>query len=123
MNAVVESPFLTQPNPREWGFVRAIPSTLLATLLKAYRLVISPLYGPVCKFFPSCSAYALEAVTVHGAVKGSLLGARRLCRCHPWQSGGIDPVPPGRRIWPNGHLPRIIELNHPVVPPDPSDED
>lgn len=66
---------------------------VLIALLRAYRAVISPLYGQVCKFYPSCSAYALEAVTVHGAVRGSWLAARRLGRCHPWSLGGYDPVP------------------------------
>ena len=67
---------------------------LLIGLVKAYRLLISPLYGQVCRYHPSCSAYALEAVTVHGAVRGSLLGLRRITRCHPWAAGGYDPVPP-----------------------------
>ena len=66
---------------------------LLIGLLKLYRLVISPLYGNVCRYYPSCSAYALRAVSVHGAVKGSWLAARRLLRCHPWAAGGYDPVP------------------------------
>ena len=66
---------------------------VLIGLLKAYRLVISPLYGDVCRYYPSCSAYALRAVGVHGAVKGSWLAGRRLLRCHPWAAGGYDPVP------------------------------
>ena len=66
---------------------------LLIALLKVYRLVISPLYGNVCRYHPSCSAYALRAVEVHGAVKGSWLAGRRLLRCHPWAPGGYDPVP------------------------------
>jgi uncharacterized protein len=65
----------------------------LIWLLKGYRVVISPLYGPVCKYYPSCSAYALEAVTVHGAAKGTWLAGRRLASCHPWSLGGYDPVP------------------------------
>lgn len=67
---------------------------LLIGLLKAYRAVISPLYGQVCRYHPSCSAYALEAVTRHGGVRGSWLAVRRLGRCHPWAAGGYDPVPP-----------------------------
>jgi len=66
----------------------------LIWFLRAYRLLISPLYGQVCRYHPSCSAYALDAVTVFGAVRGSWLAARRVCRCHPWASGGYDPVPP-----------------------------
>src|SRR5688572_6118925 len=66
---------------------------LLIGLLRLYRLVISPLYGSVCRYYPSCSAYALRAVSVHGAAKGSWLALRRLLRCHPWAAGGYDPVP------------------------------
>ena len=66
---------------------------VLIGLLKAYRFAISPLYGQVCRYHPSCSAYALEAVTVHGSVKGSWLAVRRVGRCHPWARGGYDPVP------------------------------
>jgi putative membrane protein insertion efficiency factor len=66
---------------------------LLIGFLKVYRLVISPLYGDVCRYYPSCSAYALRAVGVHGAAKGTWLAARRLLRCHPWAAGGYDPVP------------------------------
>ena len=66
---------------------------VLIGLLKGYRAVISPLYGSVCKYYPSCSAYALEAVTVHGAWRGTVLAVRRLAHCHPWSLGGYDPVP------------------------------
>lgn len=114
----VEVPFTTLPDAEVWGPVRALPSAAAAGVLVSYRTLISPLYGQVCRFFPSCSAYALEAVQVHGAVKGGWLAARRLGRCHPWTDGGVDPVPPGRRIWPAGRQPRIIELNHPPIPPD-----
>jgi putative membrane protein insertion efficiency factor len=66
----------------------------LLSLLHVYRAGISPLLGPRCRFAPSCSAYAVEAVTLHGAARGSLLAARRLARCHPLHPGGHDPVPP-----------------------------
>ncbi len=66
---------------------------LLAGVLRAYRAVISPIYGDVCKFYPTCSSYALDAVLTHGAFKGSWLSVRRLVRCHPWSMGGYDPVP------------------------------
>jgi putative membrane protein insertion efficiency factor len=67
---------------------------LLIALLRGYRLLISPLYGQVCRYHPSCSAYALDAVRVHGSIRGSWLTLRRLGRCHPWAAGGYDPVPP-----------------------------
>jgi putative membrane protein insertion efficiency factor len=66
---------------------------VLIGLLRAYRLVISPLYGNVCRYYPSCSAYALTAVQTHGAARGTWLAAKRLARCHPWARGGYDPVP------------------------------
>jgi putative membrane protein insertion efficiency factor len=66
---------------------------LLVGLLTVYRRFVSPLLGPRCRFYPSCSAYALQAVQVHGALRGSWLAARRLSRCHPFHAGGIDPVP------------------------------
>ncbi|KRE67038.1 membrane protein insertion efficiency factor YidD [Arthrobacter sp. Soil761] len=94
-------------------FLWNLPRNVLILLLMAYRKVVSPLYGPVCRFFPSCSAYALEAVTVHGAVKGSWLAVRRLGHCHPWNAGGVDHVPAGHREWPAGQTPTIVVLNNP----------
>jgi len=67
---------------------------LLTALLRFYQLAISPMLGPRCRFYPTCSNYAIEALRVHGAARGSWLAARRVCRCHPWNAGGIDPVPP-----------------------------
>ncbi len=66
-------------------------------LLTGYRRFVSPLLGPRCRFYPSCSAYALEAVQVHGALRGSWLAVRRLSRCHPFHAGGMDPVPAPRK--------------------------
>src|SRR5579864_3766294 len=63
-------------------------------LLRAYRLVISPLLPMACRFVPSCSAFAIEAVEQHGAWRGILLASRRVSRCHPWHAGGYDPVQP-----------------------------
>src|ERR1700683_3261134 len=69
---------------------------VLVVLLTAYRRLISPLLPPSCRFYPSCSTYALEAVQVHGALRGAWLAVRRLSRCHPFHAGGLDPVPPAR---------------------------
>lgn len=98
-------------------FIWRLPCTVLIAVLTAYRALISPLYGQVCRYFPSCSAYALEAVTVHGAVKGSYLAFRRVIRCHPWAGGGIDHVPAHAQHdfsrLSREETPRIVMLNHP----------
>lgn len=67
--------------------------TLLLLLLRAYQLGISPFLGQNCRFYPTCSTYAAEAIREHGAAKGGRLAAKRLCKCHPWHPGGVDPVP------------------------------
>jgi uncharacterized protein len=69
------------------------PRRILGTAIRGYQLIISPLLPPSCRFTPSCSQYALEAVGRHGALRGSWLAARRLARCHPFHPGGFDPVP------------------------------
>lgn len=71
----------------------------LIGLIKAYRLVLSPWLGSSCRFTPTCSAYALQAVQDHGALAGSYLGACRVLRCHPWCAGGHDPVPPKNELF------------------------
>ncbi|MDA8140119.1 MAG: membrane protein insertion efficiency factor YidD [Desulfobacteraceae bacterium] len=63
------------------------------TVIRAYQLIISPLIGPACRFVPSCSHYAIEAIERYGVLKGGCMALRRLLRCHPWGSGGFDPVP------------------------------
>ncbi len=84
-----------QGEPKEaacagWQWWLALP---LAALLRLYQLVLSPLLGPHCRFAPSCSEYARQALLRHGVWRGSLLAARRLARCHPRHPGGWDPVP------------------------------
>ncbi|WP_149203414.1 membrane protein insertion efficiency factor YidD [Actinotalea subterranea] len=76
--------------------VRRLPQLVLVGLLRAYQYGISPMTGPSCRFYPSCSSYALTAVQRHGALRGSWLALRRLGRCHPWAAGGVDDVPPAR---------------------------
>jgi putative membrane protein insertion efficiency factor len=66
----------------------------LVWLMKGYRYTISPLLGRNCRFEPSCSEYAIEALQSHGSFKGGWLSIRRVCSCHPWHAGGYDPVPP-----------------------------
>jgi uncharacterized protein len=66
---------------------------LIKAIIQTYRWLISPLLGPSCRFYPTCSAYALEALDRHGALHGSWLAVRRLLRCHPFNPGGFDPVP------------------------------
>ena len=73
-------------------------SAILRALVRGYRYFLSPLLAPACRFHPSCSAYAEEALREHGALRGSWLAAGRLCRCGPWHPGGIDPVPPVRKM-------------------------
>ncbi|GHU89542.1 putative membrane protein insertion efficiency factor [Clostridia bacterium] len=67
---------------------------LLLTLIRFYRKHISPAFPPSCRFTPTCSAYALEAIETHGALRGAWLALRRVLKCHPFHEGGYDPVPP-----------------------------
>jgi len=76
--------------------LRSPVAWLLAWPIRFYRRFLSPLLPPACRYEPSCSRYALEALAVHGAVAGSWYAARRLARCHPWGGHGHDPVPPPR---------------------------
>lgn len=73
------------PNPISW---------LIIKLVRFYQLFISPIIGPRCRFYPSCSHYTIEAIQVHGILKGGWLAIKRIGRCHPGNPGGVDPVPP-----------------------------
>ena len=71
--------------------------TIAVYVLRGYKFFISPLLPPSCRFFPTCSEYAAEALIGHGPLRGSWLTVKRLCRCHPWGGAGWDPPPPPRR--------------------------
>lgn len=67
--------------------------TLLLLLIRGYQLGISPFLGRNCRFYPTCSSYAIQAIKLYGAWKGGLLAVKRIAKCHPWHPGGVDPVP------------------------------
>jgi putative membrane protein insertion efficiency factor len=77
---------------------------LLSGGIVAYRRLLSPMLGPRCRFHPSCSTYALEAISVHGAAKGTALATWRICRCNPWNPGGVDLVPDKGRWTPEPYV-------------------
>jgi uncharacterized protein len=82
---------------------------LLIALVRVYRLTLSGLLGGQCRFYPSCSSYALDAIRLHGAAKGTLLAAWRIARCGPFTDGGVDPVPsPGERPVASGSYDAVI---------------
>lgn len=87
----------SHPSGEKAASVKVMPSIgarLLLLPIYFYRYCISPLIGPRCRFYPTCSTYAVEAIKLHGAIKGGWLAAKRIARCHPWNEGGEDPVPP-----------------------------
>lgn len=88
-----------------WALLRRLPALVLIGLVRVYQLVVSPLLGQTCRFYPSCSAYAVGALREHGALRGTWLTVRRLARCHPWNPGGVDPVPPRRPARPETEVP------------------
>lgn len=89
----------------------ALFSWLLVLPIRFYKAVISPFLPPMCRFHPSCSVYAMGAITVHGPLKGSWLAARRIARCHPFNPGGFDPVPPR-----DGHdAIELLKTSHPDI--------
>ncbi|GIT21928.1 MAG: putative membrane protein insertion efficiency factor [Gammaproteobacteria bacterium] len=72
--------------------------SLLIRLITLYQLTLSFLIGNQCRFHPTCSQYTKEAIEQHGSLKGSMLGAKRICSCHPWHEGGYDPVPEAEEV-------------------------
>lgn len=89
-----------------WSTVRHLPASVLLGLLWVYQRVVSPLTPPTCRFYPSCSGYAVLAVRRHGALRGGWLAVRRVARCHPWNPGGVDDVPPARDAHHSHHAAR-----------------
>lgn len=79
------------------GAVAALPARALVLLIRGYQTVISPMRGPTCRFYPSCSAYAVTALRTHGALRGTAMAVWRLLRCNPWNPGGVDHVPPRQK--------------------------
>lgn len=79
------------------GQLVRLPRVILKALVRLYQLTLSPFIGGQCRFHPTCSEYAMDALEHHGALRGSILAARRLLRCQPFCDGGIDPVPPPRQ--------------------------
>jgi putative membrane protein insertion efficiency factor len=75
---------------------------LIIQLIRGYRFLLSPWLGNHCRFYPTCSSYAITAVERHGALRGSAMGLARLLRCHPWHAGGVDPVPEKECTHPHG---------------------
>jgi putative membrane protein insertion efficiency factor len=109
--------------------IALLPRNVCVVVLRAYRAVISPLYGNVCRYHPSCSRYALEAIQQYGVARGSAMGAWRIARCNPWAAGGIDDVPDRRRPYPISRFGFVLApANDPssplpgtgLLPPDPS---
>ncbi|TVP51282.1 MAG: membrane protein insertion efficiency factor YidD [Halomonas sp.] len=78
------------------GLLRTAVMKLMIGCVKVYQYTLSPLLGPRCRFWPSCSSYAIEAIQVHGPLKGGWMAAKRIVKCHPGHPGGMDPVPGGR---------------------------
>jgi uncharacterized protein len=88
-----------RPNPADRTCGAKLMKTALIALLRFYKVAVSPMLGNRCRFYPSCSDYAREAIQYHGAARGTYLAVRRVCRCHPFSAGGVDLVPP-----PAGHV-------------------
>ncbi len=96
------------------SFLHALPRRGLIALVRGYRFFLSPWLGSSCRFEPTCSAYALQALERHGAMTGSALTITRLARCHPWCAGGHDPVPAAPRLF------GFLGPREPASAPNPS---
>lgn len=79
------------------GRMRRIVAEVAILPVRIYQYCISPLFPAACRYEPTCSQYMIEAIRVHGVIKGGFLGIKRICRCHPWGGSGWDPVPPRKR--------------------------
>lgn len=84
----------TQQRRSARSVILGLPATALVGLLRLYQIVLSPMTGPTCRFYPSCSSYAITAVRRHGVLRGGGLAIWRVLRCNPWNYGGVDDVPP-----------------------------
>ncbi|WP_084385682.1 membrane protein insertion efficiency factor YidD [Rhodococcus sp. WMMA185] len=95
MNSALGKSSATSSARSAWVSVRAVPAQILIFFIELYRTYVSPLRLPTCRFMPTCSEYAVEALRTHGAIKGLVLTVVRLLKCAPWHPGGWDPVPGG----------------------------
>ena len=86
-------PAAQQLSARRLGLAVALVARIALLMIRGYQLVLSPLLGPRCRFYPTCSQYATEAISRYGFLKGTLLSLRRILKCHPFHPGGVDPVP------------------------------
>jgi uncharacterized protein len=100
--------------------LQSLPQQTLSTLVRGYRLLLKPWIGNVCRFEPSCSQFALQALQAHGAVAGSALTTGRILRCHPWCDGGLDPVPDTYSLPGRGLFTRLLRRPEDAPPEKPS---
>ena len=88
-----QSQSFTEPSASARSDTRASVARMVLAFIRAYQVVLRPVLPPACRFAPSCSEYAHQAVATHGVWRGGVMAARRIGRCHPWHAGGYDPVP------------------------------
>ena len=85
---------------------------IILSLIKFYKLFISPVLGSHCRYEPSCSEYTHQAISAYGIFKGSWIGVKRICRCHPWHEGGYDPIPDENRTEEKEKVNRVTTCSH-----------